>query len=55
MRNTGAQNFRTPLGYGCSSKKGTTMSVNIFGLTGGMVLVLGIYFIDMLTRTPALG
>ena len=31
------------------------MSVNIFGLAGGTMLVLGIYFIDMLARTPALG
>ena len=31
------------------------MSVHTLGLTGGTVLVLGFYFIDMMMRTPALG
>ena len=42
-------------GAGGPSKEGMTMSVNILGLTGGTVLALGCYLIDMMMRMPALG
>ena len=36
-------------------KKGNTLSVNIFGLSGGLALVLGIFLIDLLMKAPPLG
>jgi hypothetical protein len=38
-----------------SGKKGNTLSVNIFGLSGGLALVLGIFLIDLLMKAPPLG
>ena len=41
--------------YSRSTKNGSTVSLNTLSLGGGLALVLGIFLIDLLMKTPPLG